>query len=125
MTTTLESDDLFYFLKITSIKEDNFLEANGVNVVSDYVYENTNPKFYLIDFYSCAEDDPYSTKIESFDFLNLKVINPNVKSEPIGYADDNKNSFTSKIYNSNPKHVIYITFNNNDFDFFKEVKLNA
>ena len=119
-TTTREDDNLYYFLKVTNITKEQFENAKGTNVINDFLYRESGPKYYLLDFYACSENNPYSNRIETYSFFNLDVRSPNVKTEPIGYFDDNNNIVTPKP-RSNSISTYYIEYNEKYFSFFKEV----
>ena len=121
--TEIDKDDLFYFLKITKISKEQFAEANGVNVIDDAVYKDTNPKYYSIDFYSSKNIDS-SERVTNYYFYNLVDKYPNNTAEPIGYFDDNNNCITPRFYSSDSNGTYYIFFDELEFAFFKEVIIN-
>ena len=111
-----KKDDVqYYFLKVTKITEQQFKEANGTNVVVDSTSKIVK-KYFLFNFYSCKSNDPYSTNVEKYSFINLKDAHPSLKAEPIMYVDDNSNT----ILPSN-KMSYDITYNQLEFHFFKKI----
>lgn len=89
-TFVQELDDRNYYFVVTKIDKEEFVAANGLNVVEDLVYKKKTPRFYSVSFYSVSLNDE-NDKI-NYNFYNLRDRHEKVVSEPICYDDDNWNS---------------------------------
>ena len=118
----LKQGDKSYFLKVSEISKNEYDTSNGVNVVDDFVYRKKDPKYYLIQFYSSPDDNPYSDIVCSYNFINLEEASPDVKAEPICYKDCNDNLFSPKSASRESLHGYLITYDKEYFSFFEEIK---
>lgn len=118
----LEKNDKFYFLKVSNITKYQYDIANGINVINDFLYTKTEPKYYSVHFYSSSIDDPYNETIESYDFVCLEESNPDIKNEPICYIDSHKNTISPKSASRESLHAYWVTYNEMSFSFSQEVE---
>lgn len=102
-------------LFISEISEDDFLNANGINVVEDGI----NGIFYSLN---CIVRLP-NNDVKYVDFIDLKDAHDGATGTPISYVDDNDNWLTpSTSMNgeplSNQECYYSIDLNSYDFDLF-------
>lgn len=105
------SCDLF----IEPISGNEFLDANGKNVIMDAI----NDKYYSIGFFVNTS----ISDIQQIDFLNFRDAHDGAGGAPISYVDDNSywlTPFTSENNEVLPKGECYysVHINSNDFELF-------
>lgn len=109
----LKSDGTTYYLDISSLDENEFILANGKNVVKDEILSENN--YFGIDFYSFDGD---GNKI-TYDFYNLQNTHPETTRYIVYYFDDNGNCISAK------NKCITIRFNDLVFKFNPPTSINA
>ena len=109
-------DEFVYYLRVEQINEKSFNLAEGLNVVSDFLFEDTTPKYYLIDMYSLINENR-----QHYNFKNLKIVDPSNKNQRICYADENNNYLTPSPSKNNKSSSYTVTYNNINLTFFKDV----
>lgn len=81
-------DDVNFYLHTEVIEYDEYVKANGVNVLEDRVLKKkgSNKYYFKIEFYKLNGNEKVM-----FDFYNLSEGNPTTNAEPIWYKDINNN----------------------------------
>lgn len=102
-------------LLIEPISENEFLNANGKNVIKDAI----NDKYYSIDFFVNTSIND----IQQVDFLNFRDAHDRARGAPISYVDDSNywlTPFTSENNEVLPEGECYysVHINSNDFELF-------
>lgn len=90
-----------YCLKLINISEEEFLKANGLNVIEDKIIKN----YYRILFYKIDENEPIY-----YEFINFKDAFNGAKGTPIVYESDNDWRLwphTNNSYKTNPYYSVY------------------
>lgn len=99
-------------LSINQISKDDFLVADGVNVVEDEI----NGNFYLLNCLVRLANN----EVQKINFLNLKDAYDGAKGAPISYVDDNNywlTPFTSENNETLPVSECYYSVNIDINDF--------
>lgn len=99
-------------LFISKIPEDDFWNANGINVVDDGI----NGIFYSLN---CIVRLP-NNDVKFIDFIHLKDAHDSATGTPISYVDDNDNwltPFTSMNGEPLSSQDCYYSINLNSYDF--------
>ncbi len=106
-----------FYLNVTEITENDYLNANGLNVIEDQVRDG----FYRIEFYTINLENEKTV----YNFYNLRDAYNGATGTPIAYEDDNDSWFKPQGFKSeyengemnysihfkikeNPKEYIYV-----------------